>query len=255
MQEEGAPTFEIKIDVFEGPLDLLLQLIMDEELDICDVPIASITSSYLKYLERHPRIGLEDMSEFLLIASTLLLIKARSLLSGEGDFEEAAEEASQAVEELVHRLVEYNTFSNASKFLEESYVEHGRYFSKMREIERDYSNLYHDPFEGVSIEELAKSLGQLLVENVSENVDLSHIVSSWVSVEEQIEKIKSLLLEERQTTFSKLIATHGKRTEVVATFLAILLLCKDGEIDLFQRKPFGEIEIRKRELEENSAAV
>ncbi|MDD5448425.1 MAG: segregation/condensation protein A [Actinomycetota bacterium] len=246
--------FEIKIDVFEGPLDLLLQLIMDEELEIYDVPIAAITSSYLKYLEKHPRIDLEDMSEFLVIASTLLLIKARSLLAGEEDFEEA-EEVSQAMEKLIHRLVEYNTFSNASKFLEKSYIQHGRYFSRMREIERDYSTLYPDPFEGVSIEELARSLGQLLVESVCENVDLSHITSSWVSVEEQMEKIQSLLRKERQTTFSRLVETHSARSEVVATFLAILLLYKDGEINLFQKRPFAEIEIRRLESEESNARV
>lgn len=247
-------SFEVKIEVFEGPFDLLLQLIMKQELDIHEVPVAQITTSFLEHIEGATRLDLDIATEFLLIASTLLLIKARSLLPRPEEECEADYETETAREYLVEQLVEYKKFSNVADFLERRHAEHGWYLPRMRELEDDYSRLYPDPFEGVPTSALAESLMDLLVEWARESVDVSYIAPVRVSVAEQLERVRARLMSEGQAKFSELVAECRSKIEVIATFLAILELCKRGEVRLAQRKIFGEIYVKQRESEQTSVA-
>lgn len=248
-------SFEVKIEVFEGPFDLLLQLIMKQELDIHEVPVARITDAFLEHVESAGRLDLETATEFLLIAATLLLIKARSLLP------EAPEEAGEEREDpeservfLVEKLAEYKKFSNAADWLEARYSEHGWYLPRKREMEEDYATLYPDPFEGVELSKLAGALVDLLAEWAMVGVDTTYIAPIRVSVTERMEAVRALLGAEGKTVFSELVAACSSRIEVIATFLAVLELAKRGEARLSQRRMFGEITITAREREESSAA-
>ena len=247
-------SYEVKIEIFEGPFELLLQLIMRKELDIHRVPIAQITSSYLEHLEEAPRLDLDTATEFLVIAATLLLIKARSLLPRPEDELEMLEETETAREFLIERLMEYKKFSNAAEWLAELYGENGWYMPRLRELEEDYSHLYPDPFEGVSVTNLPEALIELLIERLSDQVDTSYIAPVKVSVAEHIGRVRNSLASTEEGTFTELVAGCRSKLDVIATFLAVLELYKKGELYLSQRRPFGEIKITIREGKENSAA-
>jgi len=247
-------SFEVKIDVFEGPFDLLLQCIMRQELDIHEVPIAQITSAYLVHLEAVPELDLDTATEFLMIAATLLLIKARSLLPRPEDELELLEDTETAREFLIDRLVEYKKFSNAAEWLLDLYGEHGWYMRRLRELEEDYSHLYPDPFEGVSVTNLPEALIELLIERLGDEVDTAYIAPIKISVAEHIGRVKSLLAPGGKCTFSELVAGCRSKLDVIATFIAVLELYKRGELSLSQRRPFGDIKITIREGRENSAA-
>lgn len=247
-------SFEVKIEVFEGPFDLLLQLIMKQELDIQVVPISQITASYLENMEGTIELDLDSATEFLLIAATLLLIKARSLLPQPDDELEVTEESESARTFLVERLIEYKKFSNVADLLEKRHADHGWYIPRLRELEADYSELYPDPFEETESRALAEALMDLLIEWARDGVDISYIAPIRISVGERIEAVRAKLASGEAVKFSALVADCGSKMEIIATFLAILELCKRGEATLAQRKIFGEINIKAREGEKSSAA-
>ncbi|MFH1151331.1 MAG: segregation/condensation protein A [Actinomycetota bacterium] len=244
--------FQVKIEVFEGPFDLLLQLIMKQELEISEVPVAVITQSFLEHMEAMPKLDLDTATEFLLIAATLLLIKARALIPPAEDLE-GAEEPEQAREFLLEKLIEYRQFASVAEVLGDRYAEHGWYLPRSRELEVDYASLYPDPFEGVIASELAATMVELLLQSARAKVDTSYIAPIRVSVRERLEEIRGLLAKGGQAMFTQIVASCGSKIEVIATFLAILELCKRGEVTLKQKRLFGDIEIKSRE-EAGSAA-
>lgn len=244
--------FQVKIEVFEGPFDLLLQLILSDELDIHKVPIALITDSYIEHIEKIDNFDLDSATEFLLIAATLLLLKARSLFPQEE--EEALEEVESSAEVLADRLVEYKKYSNVSRWLEEHYALNGLFTPRFKELETDYSSLYPDPFEGVSVENLSLVLLELLSRRAESQVDTSHIAPIRVSVAKRIEEVRKILESSESVSFKELAHQCKSRIELVATFLAILELYKSCEIDLEQRKLYGDIRIRRKKGVENNAA-
>jgi len=246
-------SFEVKIEVFEGPFDLLLQLIMRQELDIHQVPVAQITSAFLEQMEPAPKLDLDSATEFMLIAATLLLIKARSLIPPEEEEGEAAEETESAREFLVERLIEYKQFASAADWLQEQYAEHGWYVPRTRELEDDYASLYPDPFDGVVTTDLARALMDLLIERATERVDTSYIAPIKISVAERIEDVRARVAKKGKVKFSELISECSSKLEVIATFLAVLELYKRNEVDLKQKKIFGEIDVSKREADSNVA--
>lgn len=245
--------FEVKIEVFEGPFDLLLQLIMKQELSIHEVPVAQITTAFLEHIEASDELDLDAATEFMLIAATLLLIKAKSLIPPDEDEFEEADDTESAREFLVERLIEYKQYSNAADWLSDAYAEHGWYMPRLREMEEDYASLYPDPFEGVSESDLARALMDLLVERATERVDTTFIAPVRISVAQRISEIQSRIRTEGHARFSELVSDCSSKLEVIATFLAILELCKRGEVLLAQKKIFGEIDIRKREADGNVA--
>lgn len=233
-------SFEVSIDVFEGPLDLLLHLIMKQELAIHEVSISKIAESFIEYIRNSETLNLDIATEFLLIAATLLLIKTRSLIPIEEE-EAEQEEEDDPGEILVERLIEYKKFSNVADFLELRNAEHGWYVPRMRELEEDYSSLYPDPFENTSTERLVKALASLLVEWVEVTVDVSHMAPIRVSVSEQIERIRGIISRNGRTSFSELAEGCLNRIQVIATFLAVLELSKRREMSMHQDRLFGEI--------------
>ena len=245
--------FEVRIEVFEGPFDLLLQLIMKQELSVHEVPVAVITASFLEHIESSSGVDLDTATEFVLIAATLLLIKARSLVPPAEDEFEAVDDPESAREFLVERLLEYKQYSDAAEWLAAAYAENGWFTPRLRELEDDYASLYPDPFEGVGDRDLAEALMDLLVERATAKVDTRFIAPVKISVAERIVEVRRKVEADGSAKFTELIRECGSRLEVIATFLAILELYKRGEISLKQRKAFGEIDIGKREAGSNVA--
>ncbi|MFQ5599331.1 MAG: segregation and condensation protein A [Candidatus Krumholzibacteriia bacterium] len=237
-------TYVVKLDQFEGPLDLLLYLIQREEMDIYDIAIARITEQYLQHIERMEELDLDPAGEFLVMAATLLRIKARMLLPVQRPGEEDEEDPRQ---ELVQRLLEYKKFKEAAKKLEEHERENLRRFTHPLDaslLEEAKKTGDETTFE-VNLPQLIKALQGVLVgldEVVAHEVELEP-----VSLEEKSESLLTLLRDKGRLPFSELFEGARTRMEVIVTFMALLELIKRGALSVHQVDCFGEVWIFARE--------
>jgi segregation and condensation protein A len=234
-------TYEIKLDVFEGPLDLLLYLIRKNEIDIYNIPISLITEQYLQYLELMRSLNLDLAGEYLLLASTLIHIKSRLLLPpAEGEEEE--EEGGDPRAELVRQLIEYQAFKEAAlqlaarPLLERDVFTRGaaeeRPAEAPAEMERDIE---------VDVFELVAAFRRI-VAALDPSEDLAFDTEK-MSLADRISEIMELLSRQGQLTFEELLGEGRERRRIVYSFLAILELMKLRMIRAFQTGPFGTIRL------------
>jgi segregation and condensation protein A len=234
-------SFKIKLDIFEGPLDLLLYLVKKEHINIYDIPIARITDEYMRYLELMRLLDLKIAGEFLVMASTLMQIKSRMLLPvSEQEVQKEIEEEKQ---QLIEQLLEYERFKEIAEEL------------RQRQLERQKSFVRPAPFkpeEAVKEKDKEKyfeaSLFDLLTafKEVLKDipVDLFYeAIKDEFTVEEKIHEILHLLLDEEMILLSFLFKKAKNKLEIIVTFLAILELIRLKEIKVIQEKLFGEIKI------------
>lgn len=236
----------VKLQVYDGPLDLLLDLIKKNEMNIYDIPIAEITQKYLDYLEEMKQLDLEVAGEFIVMAATLIYIKSKMLLPTEKDTEENEGDDPRA--ELVRKLLEYQAFKEAAKELGILQTERGKMFT--RQI-TDYYLGEIKP-EDAGIDTFSANFFDLVVafQNVlskKERERPHEVFEEVISIEEKMIEIQSFLLERKKLKFSELFPTNWSRNELVATFLAILEIVRTRFARVFQDELFGEIVIEKRE--------
>ena len=230
--------YTVRLEMFEGPLDLLLHLINKNELDITNIPIALITEQYLEYLKLMKILNLDVAGEYLLMASTLLHIKSKMLLPA--SFEEEEEEGEDPRAELVKRLLEYQRYKEAAAELEEKPMLNRDVF--LRSALMDAEELPEEERIEVSLFELLEAFRKLL-ESAKPEV-FHEVVLDHLSVEERIQEILSLLQREnRSMTFTLLFPEESSRRVIVVTFLAILEMVKVRRIHIFQTLPFETIRV------------
>jgi segregation and condensation protein A len=225
---------ELDLDVFAGPFDLLLALILREELDLLEVDLAEVVVAYLDHLESTEALDLEAATEFLVLIAALLELKSRLMLPGEEVEELDALGPAEAAEELVARMLEYARFRAAGAHLAERHA-HGQsfLFRSVRPRFAVSAEASHDPAV------LGAALGSLL--RTPPPIDLTHIAKPRVSVAERLALLRSLL---RRGTFSFEEAVAGAdRVTVCVTVFALLELYKRGEAAWEQAEPFGEITV------------
>jgi len=231
--------YRIKLQNFEGPLDLLLFLIKKNEVDIYDIPIAEITKQYMGYVEIIQLLDLEGASEFILLAATLIRIKAKMLLprpKSEDDEEEVVDPRL----ELVTRLIEYKRFKELAFKLSDIEDEQSKVFQRGFLPDKDVeSEDGIDLDADVSLFTLITVFKQVLERIPKES--FHHVEDIQISLEEQIEFIYTHLRRVNQISFVDLIAHIQSKLIVVVTFMALLELIKRGEIIARQSMPFGEI--------------
>jgi segregation and condensation protein A len=239
--------YVIELDVYQGPFDLLLDLVAKNEVDLWDIPIAAITEQYLAYLYSLQEKDLAITGEFLVMAATLIRIKSRMLLPQEPPEDETLEESEDPRTELVQQLVRYKFFKEAADFLQQRYAEAARQFTRGQRIESyDLAPVYTCPVGELTLEELSSIYQELISE--SETEPPVHTISSTISLEERLALVRLQLMGQPRATFSELVREDSV-AEIVVTFLAVLELARLGEIRLIQTKSFGEIDIRPLELE------
>jgi segregation and condensation protein A len=239
--------YVIELDVYQGPFDLLLDLVAKNEVDLWDIPIAAITEQYLAYLYSLQEKDLAITGEFLVMAATLIRIKSRMLLPQEPPEDETLEESEDPRTELVQQLVRYKFFKEAADFLQQRYAEAARQFTRGQRIESyDLAPVYTCPVGELTLEELRSIYQELISE--SETEPPVHTISSTISLEERLALVRLQLMGQPRATFSELVREDSV-AEIVVTFLAVLELARLGEIRLIQTKSFGEIDIRPLELE------
>ena len=232
---------ELDLDVFAGPFDLLLSLILREELDLLEVDLAEVVVAYLDHLESLDELDLESATEFLVLIAALLELKSRLMLPGE-DVEELDELApAEAAEELVERMLQYARFRAAGRHLSEQH-EHGQTFlmrsarlpEALRKVPLANAEAAYDPAV------LGAALGGLL--RTPAPIDLAHMAMPRVTVGERLTVLRNLL---RRGSFSfEEAVKDADRVTVCVTVFALLELYKRGEAAWEQEEPFGPITVR-----------
>lgn len=241
---------EVKLESFEGPFDLLFSLIEKNKIDIYDIPIAELTDQYLDYLDNMQTQDMESMSEFVLLASTLLEIKSKLLLPSAE--EEEPEEDPR--EELVKRLIEYKKYKKAADFFSEKLKSNG--FSLFREPdEKLVSSLRanvdnSDILNNVSLELLFETFEEVLrrkeLKRDKIRSGFDSVKKAVYNVTDKIQYIRDIMTIEKKIKFQDIFRASTTREEVVVTFLAMLELIKQREITAVQDNNFNEIIIERR---------
>jgi len=236
--------YRVKLDVFEGPFDLLLHLIGRQKVSIQDVPITSITDDYLAYIERMKELDLDVASDFLLVAATLLELKAASLLPSELDMEDLDDlTATESREVLIARLIEYRTFRMAAAELEARAEVVAKLYRRQAGLEDAFVALLPDFLGGVTLDELAFRCARLLARREVSLIEASHISAIPLSLERRIQRLEDLLKSRGRVTFMELVEDVRDKRDVVVAFLAVLELYKRGVLGFAQVTTFGEIEL------------
>lgn len=237
----------VKLQVFEGPLDLLLHLIEKNKIDIYDIPIVDITEQYLAYIKEMQKQDLNVVSEFLVMAATLISIKAKLLLPPEVD--EDGEELDPR-EELVQQLLEYKMYKYMSYELKDRQIVAEKAMYKTPTLP-DAVKQYRQP---VNLEELFADVTLQRLQEIFEDIKkrqadkldpvrskFGTIEKEEVTVDEKMEYVKTYAKRNRQFSFRRLLMKQNSRMELIVTFLSILELMKTGEIQIQQEQLFDDI--------------
>jgi segregation and condensation protein A len=237
-------SYEVRTDAFEGPLDLLLHLILREDVDIYDVRLSDIVDGYLAYLEQMERFDLALTTEFLLTAATLVELKSRRLLPtvDEMDLDEELSLWDER-ELLLHRLVECKTFKQAAHALQALAVEAQRSRPRRTGVDERYVDLLPDLLSDVTADDIRQAYLTATAPKPVPTVDLQHVAPIRASVTDALLQLADELPRRGRASFRALTRGVTDRIELVVRFLAVLELYKRGMVDLDQTETFGDISI------------
>ncbi len=237
--------YKVRLDSFEGPLDLLLYLIKKDEVDIHTISIERITKQYLDYIETFKMLNVDLASEFIVMAANLMYIKSRTLLPKVDLPEEEEPEEDDPRWELIRQLIEYKKFKDAAGYLSRREKEVERYFALKPE------KIVQEPEEGlealpdVSVFDLVRAF-QSVLKRFEEANDLGEIVDEPFTVSDKIEFLLSKIQPGGSLKFSSLFESATSKAEIIVTFLAILELMKMNQFQVHQPDLLGEIEVSRK---------
>ncbi len=249
MQANGAANlvtmaFDVATPVYEGPFDLLLHLILKEQVDIYEVPLSRIVDAYLTEIEKLQQLDLDVATEFLLIASTLVELKARRLLPGRDDIDLDDELALWEERDLLlARLLECKTFKDVASVFSRFVDEADRSFPREAGSDERFAALVPDMMDGVTPKRLHSAYIRAITPKQVQRVDLFHVAPIRVSVADAVEELLDELPRVGRISFQRLTSGLVERLEVIVRFLALLELFKQGMVELEQTERFGDIEI------------
>ena len=241
-------SYRVRLDSFEGPFDLLLYLVSSRRVDIASISVSEIVDQYLAYVERLEELDLEVASDFLLVASTLLNIKAASLLpsnEGRDDVDDDLEDLSpsEARDLLIERLISYKTYKNASVALSRRFEAQGRIHPRTAGPDPEFLGLMPDFLRDVGLDELAVLCATSMARREIVLLESEHIAARPVPLEPRIRAFHRRMSLEKHLRFSDLIADAPSLPVRVVSFLAILELYKQNMVRLMQDEPLGDIAV------------
>lgn len=243
----AATTYQVSLDAFTGPFDLLLQLIARRKVDIYEIPLAQITDDYLQVLKTMEAVDLEVTTEFLVVAATLLELKAARLLPGEDD-PELEELAVEARDLLYARLLDYRLYKEAAGWLRWRLAASDGYRPREVALEERFNGLRPEVTLPLDAAGLAQLAARAFAERPEPVVDLSHLQPVRLTVREAAGMVTDELDRAGgRATFAELTAGCRHRIEVVVYFLALLELYKSGHVDLDQATSFGDLVVTRDE--------
>jgi len=235
-------SLDLDLEVFQGPFDLLLTLVLREEVDLLEVELADVVLAYVDHLERAGELDLEATTEFLVLIAALLELKSRLMLPAE-DEEGLDLEPAEAAEELLARMLEYRRFRWAAAFLHERLAAEQGHRYRSAPLPRALRRVSLEGAETVYAPELlTRAIGGLL--RVPPPIDVTHVRRPAVSVEVRLRHLRELLAGRGRLSFDEAVRGADRLTEAVTLF-ALLELYKAGEADWEQEVPFGPITIRR----------
>lgn len=235
--------YAIKIDNFEGPLDLLCHLIDKNKMSIYDIQLSQITDQYIDYLKEQEKLNLEIASEFLVMASTLLYLKSKNLLPKQ---EEEEDELTE--EELIRRIIEYKKFKEMSKVFKNHYLDFSRrYFKEQDKMELPKQRLEKD-YESNLIPEIYKKLverNSVKLNQNAKNIEKIAITDNY-TVASKVREMFKVLVKQKRFVFNQLFSTKKHdRQEVVTAFSGLLELSRRNKVETSQKEMFGDITVEK----------
>jgi segregation and condensation protein A len=236
------PNTTFKLNVFDGPLDLLLFLIKKNDVNIYDIPVAEITKQFLDILRSAETVDLDETAEFHAMAANLLLIKSRTLLP----IEISIEDEEDPRRELVERLIEYQRFKKLSELMEKK-VKEVELVVERKRAQRDLPFTSEELWQKIDVWDLFKTFSHLMLDIAPEQViDLYE----EVSINEKITLLTEILEEKGECTFSELVTRKDSVMDVICAFLGMLEAVKTRMIQISQDAVFGEVKIKSRNSHE-----
>jgi segregation and condensation protein A len=237
--------YAVSTPVFEGPFDLLLHLILQEEVDIHLVSLSRIVEAYLAELEKMKQLDLEIATEFLLIAATLIDLKTRRLLpaTDDGDLDEELALWEER-DILLARLLDCKTFKDVATVMHDLIERAELTHPRLAGPDERFESLLPDLLEGVSPLRVQRAFLRATEPKTPVSIDLYHVAPIRASVADALDELVRVLPEHGTVTFRQLVAGIADRIEVVVRFLAILELFKQGRVDLVQAERFGDIAVQ-----------
>lgn len=230
--------YKVKIDAFEGPLDLLLHLVKESKVDIWDIKIVDITDQYLDYIKSMQDLNLDVASEYLVMASELIEMKSKMLLPREQNDEEVEEEDPREV--LIQRLVEYQRYKDMTKNFKEMESLRQEFYTKAPENLKEYVEENTVISNDVTLDDLMLAFEKFLERKQAEKPLSTTVTKKEITVEERRKSIHNILKEKKKANFFELFEVINK-PYVVVTFLAILEMAKKKELVIYQENDFDNI--------------
>ncbi len=242
--------YAIKIENFEGPLDLLCYLIDKNKMNIYDVNLTEITKQYVAYLDEMQEMNLEIASEFLVMSSTLLYLKSKSLLPKQEDEEEEITE-----EELIRRIIEYKKFKEISKVFKSNYMIYSnRIFKTQEEIKLPKQKLEKE-YKPNRIPEIYSQIierNSVRINQNAKNIEKIALVEKY-TVSDKVKEMYQILVKQKRFIFNKLFAINKhERQEVITAFSGLLEMSRRNSVNTDQEEIFGDIVVEKKSEEKIS---
>lgn len=235
--------YAIKIDNFEGPLDLLCHLIDKNKMNICEINLSEIADQYIQYLKEQEKLNLDIASEFLVMASNLLYLKSKRLLPKQ---EETEEELTE--EELIRRILEYKKFKEISKVLKQNYMVYSKRFFKGSEDIKLPKQKLEKNYDSTIIPEIYKNLIERNREKLNQNaknIEKIAIVENY-TVSSKVKEMFKILVKQKSFIFNKLFSIKKRnKQEVVTAFTGLLELSRRSKVETDQEELFGDILVKK----------
>lgn len=246
-EEEAIHDYRVKLEIFEGPLDLLLHLIKKEEVDIYDVSLERITGQYMSYIETFKLLNIDLASEFIVMAANLMYLKSRTLLPRQELPPEEQEDEQDPRLDLIRQLVEYKKFKDAASFLFQKEAEQADIFAHAAEALDPAlaPDAPPEPLPDVNIFDLIRAFNKVLT-RFEESHELGDIVDDRFTVSDKIDALRELLPPGQGWLFHDLFSGAISKSEVIVTFLAVLELMKMNQFAIQQDHVLGDIEILRK---------
>ena len=230
--------YEVKIDAFEGPLDLLLHLIKESKVDIWDIKIVDITEQYLNYIKSMEKLNLNIASEYLVMASELMEMKSKLLLPRTTLEEDEEEEDPR--EKLIQKLIEYQKYKDMTKNFKELEDARHEFFTKPPESLKEYAPEGTILNSDLSLDDLMKAFEKFLERKENEKPLATTVTKREITVEERRKSIRNILKEKKKVDFFELFEEVTKEY-IVVTFLAVLEMARKQELVIYQENNFDNI--------------
>ncbi len=231
--------YKFKINQFEGPLDLLLHLIKESEMDIMDIEIVKLTDQYLNYINSMENLDLSTASEYLSIASELMYLKSKTLLPAKENTEEE-EEYIETKENLINRLLEYKKYKEVTSNLKELEQERNNFYTKTPSNMKEYQTNQINLNQEITLEDLVNAFKKYLERKKYEEPLTTKVTTKEISIKERKCQIYQILKTRKKVEFYELFEEFSK-PYIVATFLSILEMAKEQELIITQNNNFDKI--------------